>query len=167
MNQAHIHLLFNHFPIIGSIIAVLVLIAGMLLKNQTVRFVAYGLFVFAVLTTIPTFLTGEGAEEIVEEFPGVSHDLIHEHEESAEAALWLMVISGLMACIVFYLEQIQNQLAPKIRIALLAIALANVLFMARAGNSGGQIRHPELSGNPVAAQSDSASGESHEAEEQE
>jgi hypothetical protein len=72
-----------------------------------------------------------------------------------------------MACVVFYLEQIQNQLASKIRIALLAIALANVLFMARAGNSGGQIRHPELSGTAVAAQPDSAGGESHEAEEHE
>ncbi len=165
MNQAHIHLLFNHFPIIGSIIAVLVLIAGMLLKNQTVRFVAYGLFVFTLLTTVPAFLTGEGAEEVVESYAGVSHDTIHEHEESAEAALWLMVISGLMACIVFYMEKSEHPIASKLRIALLAIALANVLFMARAGNSGGQIRHPELSGTAVAAQTDSSGGESREVEE--
>lgn len=164
MNQAHIHLLFNHFPIIGSIIAVLVLIVGMILKNQTVRYVAYGLFVFALITTVPTFLTGEGAEEVVEAYPGVSHDVIHEHEESAEAALWLMVISGILAGVVFYLEHSQNQIASKIRIALLAIALVNVLFMARAGNSGGEIRHPELSGTPIVAQPDSA-GEKHEAEE--
>jgi uncharacterized membrane protein len=164
MNQAHIHLLFNHFPIIGSIIAVLVLLAGMILKNQTVRYVAYGLFVFALITTVPAFLTGEGAEEIVESYPGVSHDIIHEHEERAEAALWLMVISGILAGIVFFLEQSANQLASKIRIALLAMALANVLFMARAGNSGGKIRHPELSGTAIVAQPDS-SGELNEKEE--
>lgn len=164
MNQAHIHLLFNHFPIIGSIIAVLVLLSGIILKNQTVRYVAYGLFVFALLTTVPAFLSGEGAEEIVEAYPGVSHDIIHEHEEGAEAALWLMVISGVLAGIVFYLEYSANLLASKVRIALLAIALVNVLFMARAGNSGGKIRHPELSGTVISAQPDSA-GEKHEAEE--
>ena len=33
MDGAHAHLLFNHFPIIGSILSVLVLLAGFIIKK--------------------------------------------------------------------------------------------------------------------------------------
>ncbi|WP_262708252.1 hypothetical protein [Hymenobacter persicinus] len=41
----------------------------------------------AALLTIPTQLTGEGAEKVVEDRPSVTHALIHEHEEAAEVSL--------------------------------------------------------------------------------
>ena len=45
MNDAHLHMVVNHFPIIGIILGFGVLIAGMLLKNNSVKNTAYSLFI--------------------------------------------------------------------------------------------------------------------------
>ena len=37
MNDAHLHLVVNHFPIIGTIFGLGLLIAGLIFKNQTLK----------------------------------------------------------------------------------------------------------------------------------
>jgi uncharacterized membrane protein len=49
MNDAHYHLVVNHFPIIGTILGLGILIAGIVFKNATVKNVSYVLFVIAAL----------------------------------------------------------------------------------------------------------------------
>ncbi len=58
MNDAHLHLVFNHFPIIGTIFGLGVLMAGLLLKNNTVKNVAYGLFIATALFAFASASTG-------------------------------------------------------------------------------------------------------------
>ena len=36
MNEAHLHMVVNHFPIIGTILAIGILIAGLLSKNSSI-----------------------------------------------------------------------------------------------------------------------------------
>ena len=49
MNDAHLHMVVNHFPIIGTIFGLGILITGIVLKNKTVKTVAYVLFIIAAL----------------------------------------------------------------------------------------------------------------------
>ncbi len=90
MNDAHLHLLFNHYPIIGTLFGVLFLGYGLFAKNKSILHAGLLLLFLMALLAIPTQLTGEGAEEIVEEL-GVDHDVIHAHEEAAELAFWFMI----------------------------------------------------------------------------
>jgi hypothetical protein len=144
MHNAHWHLLFNHMPIMGCFFGFLVLIAGIMLKNEIVRKVAYSLLILSSLLTLPAFFTGESAEEAIEHLPGVSHHLIHEHEEAAEAVLWLAEILGLLAAYVFYLEHTRHKMAGLLRLVLVVFNLGTFAAMAKTGNSGGEIRHPEI-----------------------
>ena len=41
MNEAHLHMVVNHFPIIGMILGLIVLLGGLFLKNNTVKNVSY------------------------------------------------------------------------------------------------------------------------------
>jgi len=43
--------------------------------------------------------TGEEAEERVEKMAGMSGNMIHEHEESAELSLWLMIGLGIASLV--------------------------------------------------------------------
>ena len=45
MNDAHLHLIFNHLPIVIPIVGLLVLLAGFVLKSDVVKRVALGIFV--------------------------------------------------------------------------------------------------------------------------
>ncbi len=146
MNDAHLHLLFNHFPIVGTFISLAVLGIGFIINNSTVKKIAYGILIFCAIMTLPAFFTGEGAEEIVEEFPGVSHDVIHEHEEMAELSLWIGIITGIVAAFALYFEVVGHKLARVFSLFALLSNLACFIVMARVGNSGGEIRHPEITG---------------------
>jgi flagellar motor component MotA len=99
MDGAHAHLLFNHFPIIGSVLSVLVLLAGFILKNGIVKKTALAMIVFTSLMTIPAFLTGEPAEEVLEAINQAPDAIIHEHEEMGEKGLWTTLAVGALSII--------------------------------------------------------------------
>jgi len=70
MNDAHFHLLVNHFPILMPIIGMLLLLGGMIFKSEAVKRAAYFTFLVGAIATIPSFSSGEGAEEVVEHMGG-------------------------------------------------------------------------------------------------
>ena len=102
MNDAHLHMVVNHFPIIGTIFGLGILITGIVLKNKTVKTVAYVIFIIAALFGAFSMGTGEGAEELVEDMPSVGKQIIHEHEELAETFALLLYIIGAFSILSIY-----------------------------------------------------------------
>lgn len=144
MNPTHVHLLLNHVPILGSAFGALLLIYGILGKSKSVINAALIAFVITALFTIPVFLTGEPAEESVENIAGVTKASIEEHEESAEFALWMMEALGILSLCTLFLRSKENSLAGKLTILTLLVSLFTFAVMAKVGNEGGKIRHTEL-----------------------
>lgn len=146
MDYAHIHLLLTHFPIIGTLIGTGILLYGVLSKNEVGKKIAYILFVLMALLTIPVFISGGEAEEIVEHLPGVSESIIEEHEELAEAAIWLMALLGVLSIVAFSLLAMKKTRFSFIHPLTLIVALSTFGVFAKVGNLGGQIRHSEIRG---------------------
>lgn len=144
MNGAHLHLVFNHFPIIVPIVGMLILIVGFFTDSNTVKRTAFGVFILGALLTLPSMFTGEGAEEIVEKLPGVTHDLIHEHEEKAEMLALLNYALGLISIFGFWANWKQKSYANIVAIAALVLSLVGLYLGKQAGTSGGEIRHTEI-----------------------
>lgn len=144
MNDAHLHLVVNHLPIIIPIAAVTVLVAGFILKSEVVKRVSYFLFVVAAICTMPAFATGEGAEEVAEGLPGVTEHLIHEHEEKAEGFALLNYLLGLISLVGIWASWKQKQFAKWIAIVVLFLAIIVVIKGREVGTSGGEIRHTEI-----------------------
>jgi uncharacterized membrane protein len=144
MNGAHLHLLVNHFPIVGVILATLVLIAGFLLKNASVKDTALGLYVFSALSSLAAYFTGEQAEEIVENLAGISETLIHTHEEFAEFFHITTLILGALALLTFILHYRRSHYVRYLFIALFVVAAVDVYAAIQTGRSGGEIRHTEI-----------------------
>ncbi len=144
MSSVHFHLAFTHFPIIGTIIGVLILIAGFVFRKEPVIKSALLLFVGMAIVAIPVFLTGEGAEESVEHLPGVSEKIIHEHEELAEKAIILMEILGVFSMLAFIMMMLKSKFSKIVNIIVLIVSIAAFGLIAKVGNLGGQIRHTEI-----------------------
>src|ERR1700730_7702090 len=98
MNFAHLHLLLNHFPIIGTIVGLGLFLVSFLGKNDDLRRGSYIIFAAIALISIPTFLTGFGAQVMLKG-PGVSDALLQRHEGSALLSLWFMEATGALALI--------------------------------------------------------------------
>jgi len=152
MSSVHFHLAFTHFPIIGTIIGVLILIAGFIFRKEPVIKSALLLFIGMAIVAIPVFLTGEGAEESVENLPGVSEKIIHEHEELAEKAIILMEILGVFSLLAFILMMLKSKFSKIVNIIVLIVSIAAFGLIAKVGNLGGQIRHTEIRKSGVTGQ---------------
>ena len=144
MNQAHLHLLLNHLPILGTLFGLLMLAGGFILNNNTVKRTALGMFVFAGLCAIPAYLTGEGAEEVVENLPAVSETLMETHEELANIFLWVVGGLGLLSLATWYADFKSKKTAPLLFAVTFVAALGTMVFAQRVGSSGGEIRHTEI-----------------------
>lgn len=150
MNQAHLHLLLNHLPILGTLFGLLTLGAGFFLKNNSVKRTALGIFVFSAIAAIPAYLTGEGAEEVVESFPGVTENLIEAHEDLANIFLWVVGVLGLFSLATFYADFKGKKMAPALYTLILVAAIGTMIFAQQVGSSGGEIRHSEIRSDAAA-----------------
>lgn len=144
MNQAHLHLLVNHVPIVGSLFAAALLGAGLVQKNAVLTRAGLVAVLAAGLLCLPAQLTGAGAAQIAQELPRVSRALIQAHAAAAELGFWVLESAAALA--LFGLLLMKNA-SPRARllawVALAAGALSFAL-LARAGSLGGLIRHTEI-----------------------
>ena len=144
MNSAHVHLMINHFPVIGVLGVLLVFCYGLVRKSDEVKLLGLGLFVLIALITIPVFLTGHAAEDVVKNLPGVTESSIGSHEEIALLALALIELLGIVALGGLFLFR-KSVALPQWYIALvLVVALASAGTVGLTANLGGQIRHTEV-----------------------
>jgi uncharacterized membrane protein len=144
MNDAHLHLMVNHFPIIVPIVGLLILIAGFFSKSDIVKRTALLVVVFGAIFTFPAMYTGEGAEEIAENLPGVTDNIIHRHEEKAETFAVFSYILGLLALVGFWASKTKKPYADIIAIGVMVVGLVALYTGKETGTSGGEIRHTEI-----------------------
>jgi uncharacterized membrane protein len=147
MNDAHLHMIVNHFPIIGTIFGFGILIAGLVLKNKTLQNTSYVLFIVAAIFAAISMGTGEGAEELVEDMPNIGKQIIHEHEELAEKLAVLLYVLGGLSLAGLYLNFKNNAKAKLLSFLILGIATAGLFLVQKVGTSGGEIRHTEIRAN--------------------
>ena len=144
MDGAHLHLLLNHYPIVGSIIALMLLIVGFFMKNKSVINAALVTTVVIGLIAIPAFLTGEAAEHKVEDLPGTSEFYLEEHEDIGKAAFLIMNISAVLSLITLIVNLISRKTSRFLTAIVLLALAATVGIMVYTGFLGGKIRRPEL-----------------------
>jgi len=159
MNPTHIHLLLNHFPIIGTMIGSIILLIGLAKKNHPVIHTALLILTVMAIVAIPVYLTGEPAEENVEKLPGISEALIEEHESAAAFAIWLMELTGLVAFICWIGQRKHIQWLSKLSWITALFSLMASAAMARTGYLGGQIRHTEISNSGASAPNGHSKGD--------
>lgn len=124
-------------------VGLIVMVIAMVNKNDTLTKTAFYFVFFAGVFSIPVFFSGEGAEEIVEHLPGVSEELIEEHEALATLAFPLVSTAAIFSITGLMLYKKKKILyATKLFVLVLSMATAGI--MVATAHLGGKIRHPEI-----------------------
>ena len=144
MDQVHIHLLITHLPIFGSILGGLVLAHGIWSKSDQTKIAAYNVLIISSIGAAIAYLTGEGAEEAIEDIQGVVKNMIDQHEDFAMFALVGLIAVGVISIVGLLLIIKKSSFANTIAILTLVVSLISFGLVARTGYLGGQIRHTEI-----------------------
>ncbi len=142
MNASQIHLALTHLPVVLSIAGSIMLIISLIRKNPIAINVALYVLVAAGIFSMPVFFTGEGAEEMVEDLPGVSQSLIEKHEEIAKYGFAFIIAAGLSALVA--LLKLRLFATRSMRTLTLVLSLISAGAMSQTAHLGGQIRHSEI-----------------------
>ena len=144
INGAHLHLMVNHFPVVGIIFIILLFLYGIARGSDEIKKVSLGAFVLLAFMTVLVFLTGDGAEKVVKNLPGVTEAFIGRHEEMADLSLVMIVILGITCGSGLFIFR-RSAVFPKWFIALvLILAFSASAVVGVTANLGGQIRHTEI-----------------------
>jgi uncharacterized membrane protein len=144
MNTAHWHLILNHFPIIGTLGGIVVLLYGLIRKSNDTKVLGALLILVMAIVSIIVMETGESAEEIVEKIPGVSEAAMEAHEDAAKVANGILMASGVLALLSLVLHFFKKNVVTIAMSATLVLSFVAFGFMAYTGSLGGKIRHTEI-----------------------
>jgi uncharacterized membrane protein len=158
MNLAHLHLLLNHLPIIGTIFGLGLFLVSLVGKSDHLTRASLGVFCFIALLAIPAYQSGNAAQQAIQSLPGVSATLIEAHQDSALLALVFVEITGAVAWFGMWRSRRVSRPARGIWSAVLLLSIVTVGLMARTGNTGGEIRHPEIRSAQEATATDGTAG---------
>lgn len=142
MNQAHLHLILAHVPVVGSIAALALLLRAYFSRTEeSFRLAAFATILVAV-TAGAAYLTGEGAEHQVEKI--VTEASIESHESAALVALVSAMIAGAFGILATRHIGRLAVFTPFARTGLLLTLMASVTMFGITAERGGSIRHTEI-----------------------
>jgi uncharacterized membrane protein len=141
---AHVHLLLNHFPTIGAILGLGLLLLAFARRNDHLQKVSLEVFFLIALATLPVYVSGVAAQQTLKDQAGVSAAAIATHQDAALLAFIVMEITGAVAWLgLWQFRRIGGPTATTMS-AVLLLSVVTMAVMARAANLGGDIRHPEI-----------------------
>jgi hypothetical protein len=152
LNLPHLHLLLNHWPIIGAFIGFGLFVVALVMRSNDVKQVSLALFALLALVALPVYLSGNAAADALKKTPGISKTLppgmIDTHEGAALLALVALELTGLVSLVGLWQfsrkEKDPSHSAAWVSMAVFVLALATVGLMTVTGTTGGDIRHPEI-----------------------
>lgn len=136
---------------IGYIIGVGLFILALLTKGNDLRRASLVILLGIALLAIPTYISGNAAQDTIKSLPGVSKSQVEAHEGAAWVAIMFMEFSGAFAWLgLWQIRRLARVPSWNVGVILI-LTLVSLGLMIRASNLGGEIRHPEIVSGQQAA----------------
>jgi len=144
VNAAHLHLILNHLPIVSVPMVAIVVAWGLVRRSRDIVRLGLGLAIAVAVVTYPIFLTGESAEEIVEDTAWGAEALIEEHEERATVALIAVLVTGALSAVALWQLRGDRPLKLAVPSVVVVALLVSSGVLGLTALDGGKIRHDEI-----------------------
>ncbi len=144
MNDAHLHLVLNHFPIIVPVVGLMVMLGGLVFRSDAVKRTAYFIFILGAIATYPTLETGGGAKKIVQELPGIEKEVIKTHIQAAKTLAQFSYALGALSLLGLWANFKEKSFSTMLSIVTVVFSVVVLFFAKQTGTTGGEIRHTEI-----------------------
>ena len=144
-DPAYRHILLNHIPVIGLIIAWVVLAVGLVLRQTTMLFTGLALIAVTAGTSIPVANYGDAAyPAIYDLLDGHGRDWLDYHAEVAETWLPLLYANSALAVTAIVRGWARLRWLPWASLVVALITLVGIGGVSLVAGAGGKIQHPEF-----------------------
>ena len=144
MDTTHLHLLLNHVPTIGFVVALGFYIVSFIGKSDHVKQASLALMVGIAFLTIPTYVTGNAAWEHIQSMDDMRQSAAETHEGAAFLALVAIQVTGALAFLGLWSMRRTGSLSHAATGVIFIFASISFVLVAGAANLGGEIRHTEI-----------------------
>ena len=144
MNLAHVHIVLNHVPSLGSVAGLLLLAAGIYKKDEAIKQFAYAVLVLITMAILPTYITGAEAQRLVSKNPSYSAGMVQLHQNAAMMTLLAMTAAGMFAWLGIWEYRRQLRSGSLTTMATLISTMAAVACVLVTASIGGKISHLEI-----------------------
>jgi len=144
MNLAHLHIVLNHVPSLGMLLGLVLFIAALYKKSESLKKVSLQVIVIVALLALPTYLSGNAAQWMLQNRTDIPKAFVEAHQNAAMVTLGLMTITGTFAW--FGLWQFRRYSRPGggTTVAVLILSIFTTAAILQTASLGGLINHTEI-----------------------
>jgi hypothetical protein len=151
LNAAHLHLVLNHVPTLGTAVALALLLIALIRRQETlVQLGLEVLFIIAVVT-MPVYVTGVAAYQHLRSGAEFSDIAARMHQDAALTGFAVTEFAGFIAWVALWQSRRIGQAGRGLVAAATVLSLIALAIMGRAATLGGEIHHPEIRAAGAAA----------------
>ena len=144
VNAAHLHLVLNHVPTLGSVVALALLLLAMIRRQEHLTHVALEVLFVIAVATFPVYVSGVAAQRDLRDRPEYSSAAMGLHHDAAMAGFVVTELAGFVAWIALWQSRRRGRAARWVVPAATLLLVVALALMASAATLGGEIRHPEI-----------------------
>jgi uncharacterized membrane protein len=143
---SHAHMILNHFPTVGFLLALAFYVIGLARKNVVTQRTSLVIFVLCSILGVPTYVSGAASMWAFTDsrVAGISRPVIEAHRDMALATLFGLAFTGVAAWIELWRFRHLGRFSRTSLYLILGFAIITLAVMAETGHRGGQINHPEI-----------------------
>jgi hypothetical protein len=144
-DPAYRHMLLNHIPIIGLLVALTVLMTGILLRQSALLFTGLVLVALTAGASLPVASYGDAAyPAIYDTLDGTGRNWLDYHAELAETWVPILYVNAALAVIALLLGVARQQLLLWASLLVALVTLVGIGGASVVASAGGKIGHPEF-----------------------
>jgi hypothetical protein len=144
-DPAYRHMLLNHIPVLGLIMAFVVLATGLVMRQTALLLTGLVLVALTAGTSLPVATYGDAAyPEIFDSLDGHGRGWLDYHAELAETWLPLLYANAALAVIAILVVAVRPSLMYWVSLMIAALTLGSIVGASIIASAGGKIQHPEF-----------------------
>jgi hypothetical protein len=144
-DPAYRHMLLNHIPIIGLCMALVVLLAGLVLRQTALLITGLVLVALTAGTSLPVATYGDAAyPEVFDRLDGHGRAWLDYHAKVAETWLPLLYANAALAVIAIMVVAVRPGQGYWVSLLVAMLTLASIGGASIVASAGGKIQHPEF-----------------------
>jgi hypothetical protein len=144
LNAAHLHLVLNHVPTLGTAVALALLVLALIRRQETLVHVGLEVLFVIALVTMPVYVTGAAAYAHLRSGADFSDIAARMHQDAALAGFAVTEFAGFVAWVALWQSRRIGHAARGLVAAATVLSLIALAIMGRAATLGGEIHHPEI-----------------------